>query len=63
MTTLDDALTGESSSAGNFLGYLAVMSAAVFSFAGVESVAMAAAETRYVTVPLCNRQLLGLHHD
>ena len=31
---------------GNFLGYWAVMSNAVFSFAGVESVAMAAAETR-----------------
>ena len=31
---------------GNFLGYWAVMSAAVFSFAGVESIAMAAAETK-----------------
>ncbi|OMP83881.1 Dicarboxylic amino acid permease [Diplodia seriata] len=31
---------------GKFLGYWAVMSNAVFSFAGVESVAMAAAETR-----------------
>lgn len=31
---------------GHFLGYWAVMSSAVFSFAGVESVAMAAAETR-----------------
>ncbi|EKG15275.1 Amino acid/polyamine transporter I, partial [Macrophomina phaseolina MS6] len=31
---------------GNFLGYWAVMTNAVFSFAGVESVAMAAAETR-----------------
>lgn len=31
---------------GQFLGYWAVMSNAVFSFAGVESVAMAAAETR-----------------
>ncbi|KAH8819343.1 amino acid permease-like protein [Xylogone sp. PMI_703] len=31
---------------GRFLGYWAVMSNAVFSFAGVESVAMAAAETR-----------------
>ncbi|KXJ86746.1 amino acid permease/ SLC12A domain-containing protein [Microdochium bolleyi] len=31
---------------GNFLGYWAVMSRAVFSFAGTESVAMAAAETR-----------------
>ena len=31
---------------GQFLGYWAVMNAAVFSFAGVESVAMAAAETR-----------------
>ncbi|CAK7267657.1 hypothetical protein SEPCBS119000_002665 [Sporothrix epigloea] len=32
---------------GNFLGYLAVMTGAVFSFAGVESLAMAAAETRH----------------
>lgn len=31
---------------GQFLGYWAVMTNAVFSFAGVESVAMAAAETR-----------------
>ena len=31
---------------GNFLGYWAVMTGAVFSFAGVESLAMAAAETR-----------------
>lgn len=31
---------------GEFLGYWAIMSSAVFSFAGVESVAMAAAETR-----------------
>ena len=31
---------------GEFLGYWAVMNSAVFSFAGVESVAMAAAETR-----------------
>ncbi|RMZ91054.1 hypothetical protein DV736_g1692, partial [Chaetothyriales sp. CBS 134916] len=31
---------------GNFLGYWAVMTAAVFSFAGVESIAMAAAETK-----------------
>ena len=31
---------------GKFLGYWAVMNSAVFSFAGVESVAMAAAETR-----------------
>jgi amino acid transporter len=31
---------------GQFLGYWAVMNSAVFSFAGVESVAMAAAETR-----------------
>ena len=31
---------------GQFLGYWAVMSSAVFSFAGVESVAMAAAETK-----------------
>lgn len=31
---------------GNFLGYWAVMSSAVFSFAGTESIAMAAAETR-----------------
>jgi yeast amino acid transporter len=31
---------------GNFLGYWAVMSSAVFSFAGVESIAMAAAETK-----------------
>ncbi|EMR72278.1 putative dicarboxylic amino acid permease protein [Eutypa lata UCREL1] len=31
---------------GRFLGYWAVMSSAVFSFAGTESVAMAAAETR-----------------
>ncbi|CZT19761.1 related to general amino acid permease [Ramularia collo-cygni] len=31
---------------GRFLGYWAAMSAAVFSFAGTESVAMAAAETR-----------------
>lgn len=31
---------------GNFLGYWACMSSAVFSFAGTESVAMAAAETR-----------------
>lgn len=31
---------------GRFLGYWAVMSNAVFSFAGVESIAMAAAETR-----------------
>ncbi|GIZ38321.1 hypothetical protein CKM354_000174100 [Cercospora kikuchii] len=31
---------------GNFLGYWATMSSAVFSFAGTESVAMAAAETR-----------------
>ena len=31
---------------GNFLGYWAVMASAVFSFAGTESVAMAAAETR-----------------
>lgn len=35
-----------SGSWGQFLGYWAVMSNAVFSFAGVESVAMAAAETR-----------------
>lgn len=32
--------------AGRFLGYWAVMASAVFSFAGTESVAMAAAETR-----------------
>ncbi|KAF7561220.1 hypothetical protein G7046_g2930 [Stylonectria norvegica] len=31
---------------GKFLGYWSVMSGAVFSFAGVESIAMAAAETR-----------------
>ncbi|ERS94818.1 amino acid transporter, AAT family [Sporothrix schenckii 1099-18] len=31
---------------GNFLGYWSVMTGAVFSFAGVESLAMAAAETR-----------------
>lgn len=31
---------------GQFLGYWAVMSNAVFSFAGVESIAMAAAETK-----------------
>ncbi len=31
---------------GRFLGYWAVMTSAVFSFAGTESVAMAAAETR-----------------
>lgn len=31
---------------GQFLGFWAVMSNAVFSFAGVESIAMAAAETR-----------------
>jgi len=31
---------------GHFLGYWAVMSAALFSFAGTESLAMAAAETR-----------------
>lgn len=31
---------------GNFLGYWSVMTGAVFSFAGVESIAMAAAETR-----------------
>ncbi|KAH9842292.1 Amino acid permease [Teratosphaeria destructans] len=31
---------------GNFLGFWAVMSNAVFSFAGVESIAMAAAETK-----------------
>ncbi|RMZ83007.1 hypothetical protein DV737_g1765, partial [Chaetothyriales sp. CBS 132003] len=31
---------------GNFLGYWAVMTSAVFSFAGVESIAMAAAETK-----------------
>ncbi|KAF2765083.1 amino acid permease-like protein [Teratosphaeria nubilosa] len=31
---------------GNFLGFWAVMSNAVFSFAGVESIAMAAAETQ-----------------
>jgi amino acid transporter len=35
-----------SGSWGNFLGYWSVMSNAVFSFAGVESIAMAAAETR-----------------
>ena len=35
-----------SGSWGNFLGYWAVMSGAVFSFAGVESIAMAAAETK-----------------
>ncbi|CAK4034100.1 dicarboxylic amino acid permease [Lecanosticta acicola] len=35
-----------SGSWGNFLGYWACMSSAVFSFAGTESVAMAAAETR-----------------
>lgn len=35
-----------SGSWGKFLGYWAVMTNAVFSFAGVESVAMAAAETR-----------------
>lgn len=35
-----------SGSWGRFLGFWAVMSNAVFSFAGVESVAMAAAETR-----------------
>ncbi|KAF2718647.1 amino acid permease-like protein [Polychaeton citri CBS 116435] len=35
-----------SGSWGEFLGYWAVMSSAVFSFAGTESVAMAAAETR-----------------
>ncbi|CAK7237946.1 hypothetical protein SBRCBS47491_010216 [Sporothrix bragantina] len=32
---------------GNFLGYWSVMTGAVFSFAGVESLAMAAAETRH----------------
>ncbi|OAA59184.1 amino acid permease [Niveomyces insectorum RCEF 264] len=32
---------------GRFLGYWSVMTAAVFSFAGVESLAMAAAETRH----------------
>lgn len=31
---------------GNFLGYWSVMTSAVFSFSGVESIAMAAAETR-----------------
>ncbi|KAH7126348.1 amino acid permease/ SLC12A domain-containing protein [Dactylonectria estremocensis] len=31
---------------GNFLGYWSVMTGAVFSFAGVESIAMAAAETK-----------------
>lgn len=35
-----------SGSWGHFLGYWAVMTSAVFSFAGTESVAMAAAETR-----------------
>jgi yeast amino acid transporter len=43
---------------GRFLGYWAVMSNAVFSFAGVESLAMAAAETRNprVTIPkACKR--------
>lgn len=35
-----------SGSWGHFLGYWAVMSSAVFSFAGTESIAMAAAETR-----------------
>ncbi|KAI8670077.1 AA-permease domain-containing protein [Fusarium sp. Ph1] len=32
---------------GKFLGYWSVMTSAVFSFAGVESIAMAAAETRH----------------
>ena len=38
---------------GQFLGYWAVMSNAVFSFAGVESIAMAAAETHNprITIP------------
>ncbi|KIW67765.1 hypothetical protein PV04_06995 [Phialophora macrospora] len=43
---------------GRFLGYWAVMSNAVFSFAGTESLAMAAAETRNprVTIPkACKR--------
>ncbi|KAG5752433.1 hypothetical protein H9Q69_003014 [Fusarium xylarioides] len=35
-----------SGSWGQFLGYWSVMTSAVFSFAGVESIAMAAAETR-----------------
>ncbi|KAF4960639.1 hypothetical protein FGADI_808 [Fusarium gaditjirri] len=35
-----------SGSWGHFLGYWSVMTSAVFSFAGVESIAMAAAETR-----------------
>ena len=35
-----------SGSWGHFLGYWAVMNSAVFSFAGTESIAMAAAETR-----------------
>ncbi|EXJ68439.1 uncharacterized protein A1O5_08231 [Cladophialophora psammophila CBS 110553] len=37
---------------GKFLGYWAVMSNAVFSFAGTESIAMAAAETRHPRVAI-----------
>lgn len=47
-----------SGSWGQFLGYWAVMSNAVFSFAGVESIAMAAAETQNprITIPkACKR--------
>ena len=39
---------------GHFLGYWAVMSNAVFSFAGVESVAMAAAETQNPRIAIPN---------
>ncbi|KAI1609513.1 amino acid permease/ SLC12A domain-containing protein [Exophiala viscosa] len=43
-----------SGSWGRFLAYWAVMSNAVFSFAGVESIAMAAAETRNPRVAIPN---------
>ncbi|RMZ78221.1 hypothetical protein DV738_g4020, partial [Chaetothyriales sp. CBS 135597] len=39
---------------GNFLGYWSVMTAAVFSFAGVESIAMAAAETKNPRIAIPN---------
>ncbi|OAL29318.1 hypothetical protein AYO22_02212 [Fonsecaea multimorphosa] len=48
---------------GNFLGYWAVMSNAVFSFAGTESIAMAAAETRNPRVAIPKACMLVPSND
>ena len=45
---------------GQFLGYWAVMSNAVFSFAGVESIAMAAAETHNPRIAIPKAPARGL---